>query len=137
VDPALRGLPSRNLKGPSPPRISISASHEECGMKIAIISDLHGSLTALEQVLAQLAPGSLITICCSGICSITGRAIRCRRGMILPPWRQGSTSWPPHHGGAWQLRFGGGPDAAPLPHHGALQPAAGGWALVRQPRSSL
>ncbi len=25
-------------------------------MKIAIISDLHGSLTALEQVLAQLAP---------------------------------------------------------------------------------
>ena len=62
-------------------------------MKIAIISDLHGSLTALEQVLAQLAPGSLITICCSGICSITGRAIRCR-GMILPPWRQGSTSWP-------------------------------------------
>lgn len=25
-------------------------------MKIAIISDLHGSLTALEQVLAQLVP---------------------------------------------------------------------------------
>ena len=68
VDPALRGLPSRNLKGAIATRISISASHEECGMKIAIISDLHGSLTALEQVLAQLAPhrGSLITICCSG-----------------------------------------------------------------------
>lgn len=66
VDPALRGLPSSNLKGPSPPRISTSASHEECAMKIAIISDLHGSLPALEQVLAQLAPGSRITICCWG-----------------------------------------------------------------------
>ena len=52
-------------------------------MKIAILSDLHGSLSALERVLEQLAPGSRITTCCSAICSTTARATRCRRAMPL------------------------------------------------------